>query len=932
MDIMLGLLLFISALTALESAYTPADNYLIDCGASADTTIGSRTFAADKPAAPWSISSPQNSMLASTNSSALTSFDSALYRTARIFTGAASYSVPIRSPGRHWIRLYFFPFVFQGVDLTRANFSVTAQEFVLIGDSRGLNLSTPSFKEYSVNITSGSLTLSFLPSGNSTAFVNAIEVVSAPDGLFSTAQPVDPSVPPQSIPELALQTMHRINMGGPAVLATNDTLTRTWHPDEGFLVNKNLVQVVVVRPSQIQYVRGGPTQETAPASVYSTAAAMASANVNGRANFNVTWDFPVDAGFLYLIRFHFCDIVSTQPHQLVFNVYINSQVAAPDLDLNTLTFGTMAAPYVMDFVAAGVGATGSAKLRVSIGASSHALVPNATLNGLEILKLSNSQGSLGGQVSASDHIMHAGSKRKAGALLAYVLGALGAVAASACLLVLLGRWRLAKKRRARTQDPFFAKGGSSGNTGGSSGGATVGTASSGQKTNLIGFRFAFAVVQEATHNFDENRVIGFGGFGKVYRGALRDGTQVAVKRANPRSRQGLHEFLTEIELLSQLRHRHLVSLIGFCDERGEMILVYEYMKNGTLRSHLYGSDDLPNLSWKQRLEICIGAATALHYLHAGQAKAIIHRDVKSANILLDENLTAKVADFGISKTVADLDQSHVSTAVKGSFGYLDPEYFRRHQLTEKSDVYSFGVVLLEVLCARPVIDHTLPEEMVGLTEWALECQKRGQLWQVVDPRIAGSIRSDSLRKFGETAEKCLADYGVDRPSMSDVLWNLQYVLQLQEELVPAFLDVDSVNRIPELGSRFHSVRSTVGGAPVEESGSVAGAGGLSDVSLGRVFSSGTDLSGVAIVRMHSSTDVSDLSKTSVFLSGGDASGVSVGSVFSQLGRSQGSVGPSSSRSLIPSATLNGMEITKLSNSEGSVGGQVSVRDATPPSS
>ncbi|GFS30500.1 malectin/receptor-like protein kinase family protein [Actinidia rufa] len=293
--------------------------------------------------------------------------------------------------------------------------------------------------------------------------------------------------------------------------------------------------------------------------------------------------------------------------------------------------------------------------------------------------------------------------------------------------------------------------------------------------------FSLEEILRATHNFDESLKIGDGGFGKVYKGRINHGTiEVAIKRSTPYSKQGVHEFMTEIHSLSQLRHRNLVSLIGYCNEDCEMILIYEYMSRGTLHDHLYNSDNLP-LSWKKRLEICIGAARGLHYLHAGANRTIIHRAVKTTNILLDDNWVAKVADFGLSKeNWNNMSNTHVSTTVMGSFGCMDPEYFRWLRLTEKSDVYSFGVVLFEVLCARHPLDITLGRHQVYLAEWGRFSYENGTLDQIIDANLKGEIAAECLNKYGETAVNCLRDEGIARPSMNDVLWNLEYAFHLQE--------------------------------------------------------------------------------------------------------------------------------------------------------
>ncbi|GMH12771.1 hypothetical protein Nepgr_014612 [Nepenthes gracilis] len=811
--------LYMLTLACLPRKLHAADSYLIDCGSPTNTTMGSRVFVADNYASEF-LSTPQD-ISGSTSSNFILNLQ--LYQTVRIFTGTSTYKFSIRRTGRHFIRLYFYPFVYGTYNLSTANFTVSAQEFVLLSSFTPQNSSV--MREYSVNVTSNTLVITFTPFGNSVAFLNALEVVSVPDSLIiDDGTLLNPKGQYKGLIRQAFETVARVNVGGPMVNYNNDTLWRTWVPDDSFLLNEAFA-VNVSDIAAVKYASGLATSDSAPASVYGTAKRMNSAE-NPTANFNVTWKFDVDPGYQYLVRFHFCDIVSNATNQLYFDVYMNSWIVSLDTDLTTLTSNGLATAVFVDAVTSLI--TGNT-LQVSIGPSSIINVyPDAILNGLEIMKINNSVGSLNGIVSIMP--VAPGTKGKVGAII-------GATVGGVCVVVLVGifllfcrarRKRMASQGHSKAWIPLSLDGETSYTIG-----SKCSNFSSGSAGSNLGYRIPFVAVQEATNNFDENLVIGIGGFGKVYKGVINDGTKVAVKRGNPRSQQGLVEFRTEIEMLSQFRHRHLVSLIGYCDEKNEMILVYEYMENGTLKGHLYGLD-LPSLSWKRRLEICIGAARGLHYLHTGYAKAVIHRDVKSANILLDENLMAKVADFGLSKTGPEIDQTHVSTAVKGSFGYLDPEYFRRQQLTEKSDVYSFGVVLFEVLCARPVIDPTLPREMVNLAEWAMKWQKRGQLEQIIDNNLAGKIKPESLRKFGETAEKCLADFGVDRPSMGDILWNLEYALQLQEAVIENDPEENSTYVIGSLSPQLNDFNEND-----------------PDVSSTQFHSHNVDLSGVSMSKVFS---------------------------------------------------------------------------------
>ncbi|GKA20829.1 receptor like protein kinase S.2-like protein [Tanacetum coccineum] len=302
--------------------------------------------------------------------------------------------------------------------------------------------------------------------------------------------------------------------------------------------------------------------------------------------------------------------------------------------------------------------------------------------------------------------------------------------------------------------------------------------------------FSLAEIKLATRDFDDALVIGKGGFGKVYKGKFDfwTGVDVAIKRSNIDSNQGATEFWAEIEMLSKFRHSHIVSLLGYCEEIGtrEMILVYEYMPNGSLDDHLHKkrsnrSDSSP-LTWIQMLNICIGAARGLDYLHTGTGvqSRIIHRDIKSSNVLLDENFAAKISDFGTSRT-GPAYQSGSTTNVYtgqiiGTFGYMDAEYFLTHRLTRKSDVYAFGVVLLEVLCGRPALDFTLEERQYSLAGWAKQCIKEGKIGRIIDPYLWGQVKDKCLKEFGQIAYECLHTRSKDRPTMTKVLSRLEFVL------------------------------------------------------------------------------------------------------------------------------------------------------------
>ncbi|KAG4192825.1 hypothetical protein ERO13_A07G181800v2 [Gossypium hirsutum] len=783
--------------------YYPIENITIDCGSPSTNALSSdgRSWVGDSNGK-FSPIEPQNNKNKSLATEAVPpqpSFvDNVPYSTARLSYSQFTYSIPLTS-GPKFIRLHFYPTSYLSFDdpSKKAFFSVQVGPFTLL---RNFNASlhavpnVPLIKEFCTNVEGQRLNLTFTPSPDIThsyAFINAIEVVSMPINLYYTPEIDDDGVPflgqaQGSLYTLgnntALEMMYRVDVGGREIPPGEDTgIFRGWLKDDAYLT--------IAKPSalpvntSINLTFSSIPLYSAPRDVYITARTMGT-NKTQNYNYYLTWEFPVDSGFNYFVRLHFCEfqIEITKEGDRVFEILLANLTAETEADVISWSGGN-GIPVYRDYMVS-IGKNGNQKqqnLSIALHPSPawRTHYSDAILNGLEIFKLSN-----GFVLASPDPVpinqkenspptstMHNNNKA--------VFGIVGGVISGFVVLSLLCFFVYRQKMRVKDTSSskgvsqwsqFYGKG------------VPVSTKCGGSSlpSDLCRY-FSLSEIKRATNNFDNVFIIGVGGFGNVYKGFIDGGeTQVAIKRLNPESQQGAHEFRTEIEMLSQLRHLHLVSLIGYCNDDGEMILVYDYMANGTLRDHLYNTKN-PPLSWKQRLEICVGAAQGLQYLHSGAKHTIIHRDVKTTNILLDENWVAKVSDFGLSRVgPTNMSQTHVSTVVKGSFGYLDPEYYRRGQLTEKSDIYSFGVVLCEILCARPPISRSAEKNKVSLATWAQECYRNGTLYNIIDPFLKGKIAPECLKKFTEVAMSCLHDDGIQRPSLDAVVWGLQFALQLQE--------------------------------------------------------------------------------------------------------------------------------------------------------
>lgn len=292
-------------------------------------------------------------------------------------------------------------------------------------------------------------------------------------------------------------------------------------------------------------------------------------------------------------------------------------------------------------------------------------------------------------------------------------------------------------------------------------------------------RFPYKELKQATRGFKDKNLLGFGGFGKVYKGVLPDSkTEIAVKQISQESRQGLQEFISEIETIGKLRHRNLVQLLGWCRKRNDLILVYDFMENGSLDKYIF-EQPRAILRWEERFRIIKGVASGLVYLHEEWEQTVIHRDVKAGNVLLDSEMNARLGDFGLAK-LYDHGENPSTTRVVGTLGYLAPELTRTGKPTTSSDVFAFGALLLEVVCGRrPIEPKALPEELV-LVDWVWDRLRLGAALEIVDPKLAGVYDEVEVLLVIKVGLLCSEDSLERRPTMKQVVRYLEGELPLPE--------------------------------------------------------------------------------------------------------------------------------------------------------
>ncbi|KAI9095647.1 hypothetical protein K1719_026207 [Acacia pycnantha] len=743
------LLFFQFLFTSCVTSYTPDDHFAVNCGGSGNfPSVDGRNWTGEDTESERFYLFEDRTNNPPVRATAPVKIIP--YSTSRLSRSEFSYRFYVKTAGQKFIRLYFYPSFYNSNFLrSDAIFSVKAGLLTLLNNfNASLNadagVSLNSFalegaivREYCVNIDDPreGLSITFTPSTShqsAYAFINGIEVLSMPSFLYYTnpddlqGMMLNGGTQQYGVKNYsALETMYRTNVGGSQIAPEKDTgMFRYWDQDNAYLESgERLSSISSGFGLRLDY-EDYPNY-TAPDEVYLTARNY---GMKETSNYNVTWEFQVDSQFVYMVRLHFCEFDPDieKAGDRVFQVFINDDLVQSHADVMLWTKSHTLVPVHRDYAVTMQSNGSLKKLNLSVK-----LQRDVLLNGIEILKISDFNNNLGGSnpdpLTSPSLLPPKESKKKSPKM-----RVISIVVGSACgfillsLLILLSCCWLARTAI---------------NEGNSQCAPQPISATKTNKSSLLPSdlcrSFTIGEVKVATNNFDDSLIIGVGGFGNVYKGQIDDSSvPVAIKRLKQGSQQGLKEFQTEVEMLSQLRHHHLVSLVGYCNDDNEMILVYEFMAHGTFREHLYDTEK-QLLSWNQRLEICLGAARGLHYLHTGAKHGIIHRDVKSTNILIDENWMAKISDFGLSK--------------------IGPA---------------------EALCGRPPIIRAVERERQNLVEWFRKSVDENEIYEIVDPMLRESITPECLKAYNKIALKCLANNGNDRPSMGDVMLGLESLVEM----------------------------------------------------------------------------------------------------------------------------------------------------------
>ncbi|CAO2825317.1 unnamed protein product [Amaranthus hypochondriacus] len=742
------------------------------------------------------------------------------YNVARIFRVPTTYSIPVTTYGPKLVRLYFPPLnlTYDVMDTKLSLLSLTINGFIILNNFSSYLVSVNAYAQAHTNapVTNGllreiyipldegvhrhkSVNLTFSPSNpDGFGFINGLEIISVPDGLYvnrsgSNMVPYltgglqDYLDSPFSFPDLlAMENIIRLNVGGRFVGPSqeDELYGRTWlGSDDDYMLNGLNFSLTYndATITNLNYTVATPSY-TAPELVYVTMREMGPYIPALKLNQNLTWLFEVDVGFNYLVRLHFCELDPSinGTGQRVFDISINNQMGAYDIDVFALT-GGIYIPMYLDFVTlidgSGTNYQGSVEIRgllsVTLTPDPAAVYDECMLNGLEIFKLNSSSGSLAAPIPNLP--MNQTPIQS---------GVLGIGIGICMLIVLILMYKRMNSLLKKTKDieTLLKQHGSPGPK-----------------------RYTYTNLKRITNSFKIK--LGEGGFGIVYKGKLQCGDQVAVKILKRSSNRDMDmvEFINEVASIGNTNHKNIVKLLGFCYEGSKRALVYDYMPCGSLEKFTHGTGDENNqqLSWESLFEIAIGIARGLEYLHQGCNTRILHFDIKPQNILLDENYCPKISDFGLARICPQKDSIISMSEARGTIGYIAPEVFMKSfgGVSHKSDVYSYGMLVLEMVGCRKNVDARVEHSSEQyFPHWIYK-----QIEEVdeIDQIDTTNNNEESIhkRKMVVVSLWCIQTSPLARPNMTRVV-----------EMLEGTLDLLQIPPIPSLASplRSHQNSTTQG--------------------------------------------------------------------------------------------------------------------------